>query len=322
MAAMCRTLRHRPPRTFHEACQLMFLVLVASQVEDHGLSNYGRMDQTLWPLYEADLAAGRPTPQRALELISMMYIQLNRLVPPTLALAVIVGGLTGDGRDATNDLTYICLAARQATRLCYPTVGLAWHDQTPDALMDFAVDMLSTGIGDPAFFNDPVISRGLRAHGVGAADSHNFMNSTCVEIKTVGNSNIWVASRYFNLPAALLEVMAAEAEGTMAPAEDVQELSRRVRAVLTREIRHTADRLAGDAGRRGVRHVIETYLRRGGFELQINVVGAETLRAAQVDPESHRGLIVRVAGYSDYFTNLTAGVQDEVIRRTEHRWCR
>ena len=521
MATMCRVLRRRRPQTFHEACQLMHLVLVASYVEDHGLSNYGRMDQTLRPLYEADLAAGRTTPQRALELISMMYIQLNRLIRPSLALAVIVGGLTGDGRDVTNDLTYICLAAREATQLCYPTVGLAWHERTPDALMDFAVGMLSTGIGDPAFFNDSVISRGLRDHGVRVADSHNFMNSTCVEIKTVGNANIWVASRYFNLPAALLEVMAAEADGHMPPAEDIEALSRRVRAVLTREISATAERLteiwatrarqggfpfasciisdclargldhddggcrynwaevsfvglanladsmiavaelvyerreltlaefyriceadfidceplrrrivnrlpkygndddaadalagrwarflmdtteaqiagvhrlvpgffcwvmhgrlgaetiatpdgrragtpladgagpaqgrdtagptasvratttwpheqalgglahnlkftpallAGDAGRRGVRHVIETYLRRGGFEVQINVVSAETLRAARADPESHRDLIVRVAGYSDYFTNLTANLQDEVIRRTE-----
>jgi formate C-acetyltransferase len=87
--------------------------------------------------------------------------------------------------------------------------------------------------------------------------------------------------------------------------------------IATPDGRRAATPPADGAGRRGVRHVIETYLRRGGFEVQVNVVGAETLRAAQADPQSHRDLIVRVAGYSDYFTNLTANLQDEVIRRTE-----
>ena len=56
----------------------------------------------------------------------------------------------------------------------------------------------------------------------------------------------------------------------------------------------------------------------GGFELQVNVVSAETLRNAQEHPEENAGLIVRVAGYSDYFTRLSRSLQDEIIVRTEH----
>jgi formate C-acetyltransferase len=52
--------------------------------------------------------------------------------------------------------------------------------------------------------------------------------------------------------------------------------------------------------------------------VQFNVVGADTLRAAQTDPEAHRGLIVRVAGYSDYFLDCGVELQNEIIRRTEH----
>ena len=67
----------------------------------------------------------------------------------------------------------------------------------------------------------------------------------------------------------------------------------------------------------GVAGLVRTYFRLGGHHVQFNVVSAETLRAAQRDPESHRDLIVRVAGYSDYFCNLSRALQDEIITRTE-----
>jgi formate C-acetyltransferase len=56
-----------------------------------------------------------------------------------------------------------------------------------------------------------------------------------------------------------------------------------------------------------------------GHHIQFNVVTADTLRAAQKQPDKYRDLIVRVAGYSDYFCNLTRGLQDEIIARTEHQ---
>ena len=52
--------------------------------------------------------------------------------------------------------------------------------------------------------------------------------------------------------------------------------------------------------------------------MQFNVVTANLLREAKADPASHRDLIVRVAGYSDYFCDLSEALQDEIIRRTEH----
>lgn len=64
--------------------------------------------------------------------------------------------------------------------------------------------------------------------------------------------------------------------------------------------------------------LVKTYLQRGGFELQINVVDKETLLAAQKDPESYRDLIVRIGGYSDYFVKLSPEMQAEVLLRTEH----
>ena len=60
-----------------------------------------------------------------------------------------------------------------------------------------------------------------------------------------------------------------------------------------------------------------TYMELGGQQLQINVVNAETLRDAQAYPEQYADLIVRVAGFSAYFTQLGAKVQEEIISRTE-----
>ena len=64
--------------------------------------------------------------------------------------------------------------------------------------------------------------------------------------------------------------------------------------------------------------IVRTYMRRGGFELQVNVVNRERLLDAQKHPELHRDLVVRIGGYSDYFTNLSPQMQQEVLLRTEH----
>jgi formate C-acetyltransferase len=65
--------------------------------------------------------------------------------------------------------------------------------------------------------------------------------------------------------------------------------------------------------------LIRGYFALDGHHLQFNVVTADTLRDAQAHPERHRDLIVRVAGYSDYFCDLTRPLQDEIIARTEHK---
>ena len=62
--------------------------------------------------------------------------------------------------------------------------------------------------------------------------------------------------------------------------------------------------------------IIKTYLQRGGFEMQINVVDNRTLKKAQTSPEEYKDLVVRIGGYSDYFVRLSPQMQEEVILRT------
>jgi pyruvate-formate lyase len=75
--------------------------------------------------------------------------------------------------------------------------------------------------------------------------------------------------------------------------------------------------LEGQGGIDQLAHLVRAYFKLDGHHIQFNVVTADTPRAAQAEPEKHRDLIVRVAGYSDYFCDLTRGLQDEIIERTE-----
>ena len=73
----------------------------------------------------------------------------------------------------------------------------------------------------------------------------------------------------------------------------------------------------GEEGLNAMAHLVRSYFKLDGHHIQFNVVTADTLRDAQAHPERHRDLIVRVAGYSDYFCDLTTGLQNEIIARTE-----
>lgn len=76
--------------------------------------------------------------------------------------------------------------------------------------------------------------------------------------------------------------------------------------------------VAGDAGIGHLAQLVRSYFKMDGHHVQFNIVSADTLRQAQDDPNGHRDLIVRVAGYSDYFCDLSDELQEEIITRTEH----
>lgn len=76
--------------------------------------------------------------------------------------------------------------------------------------------------------------------------------------------------------------------------------------------------LAGEDGLAKMKDLIRAYFKMDGHHIQLNVISAETLKDAQKNPQRYNNLIVRVAGYSDYFNNLDKDLQDEIILRTEH----
>ena len=87
---------------------------------------------------------------------------------------------------------------------------------------------------------------------------------------------------------------------------------------IAANFRFSKSLLASEEGKKAVAGLIREYMRRGGFQIQINVVDQKTLLDARSNPEKYRNLLVRVAGFSAYFVNLSPIVQDEIIRRTEY----
>ena len=76
--------------------------------------------------------------------------------------------------------------------------------------------------------------------------------------------------------------------------------------------------LRGVAGSKKLLSLIKSYFDLGGFQIQFNVVDSDMLRRAQENPQAHRDLIVRVAGFSAFFVELGKPEQDQIIARTEH----
>ena len=79
------------------------------------------------------------------------------------------------------------------------------------------------------------------------------------------------------------------------------------------------DLFTTEEGQKKLKDLIRSYFSMNGHHIQFNVISADTLRKAQKEPEKYSDLIVRVAGYSDYFNDLGKDLQDEIIRRTEHK---
>ncbi len=113
-------------------------------------------------------------------------------------------------------------------------------------------------------------------------------------------------------------VQGADRNGPTAAARSVAKMDHvRTGGTLLNQ-KFTPQVLANDEGLDKLVSLVRGYFKLDGHHIQFNVVDAETLKAAQANPEQYRSLIVRVAGYSDYFCDLSRTLQDEIIARTEH----
>jgi formate C-acetyltransferase len=93
---------------------------------------------------------------------------------------------------------------------------------------------------------------------------------------------------------------------------------RRTRNGVNLNARFDCHAVRGRTGRTAFQHLLATYFRRGGMQIQTNVLAAAVLREARDHPERHPHLLVRISGYCAYFSDLTPEMQDEIIRRSEH----
>ena len=120
------------------------------------------------------------------------------------------------------------------------------------------------------------------------------------------------------LSEGISPVQGSDRLGPTAVLQSAAKMDHRMTGGTLLNMKLTPALLAGDEGIEDIARLVRGYFRLGGHHVQFNVVDADTLRAARNEPEQWRDLIVRVAGYSDYFCDLSAALQEEIIERTEH----
>ncbi len=203
-AAMIEPLATDPPRTFHEALLLVWLTHIAFVSEGRCHNALGRIDQYLYPFYRDDLAAGRLTREGALDLLCHLWAKIHELGEVT---NLCIGGLTPEGTDGTNELSFLCLEATQWVRSPHANLSARFHDGTPDAFHRACFECIRTGVGFPAIFNDHVLIPGLVEIGIPPAIARDHCMVGCIETMLAGRQPPWSDSR-FNTPQFLLKAMA------------------------------------------------------------------------------------------------------------------
>ena len=202
IARVCRRVPENPAGTFHEAVQSFYFIHLLSQIESGGNSiSLGRIDQVLRPYYDADKAAGRVTPERAKELLSLLFLKTNEIwnvleeafIPGgegtegKTTQNVTVGGLDAQGEDATCELSYIGLDAYADIRTVQPNFGVRLSGKAPDDFFRRAVEYARDGVL-LHFFNDDAIVPSLTDAGHTLQDARDYGVVGCLEPNAQGKS--------------------------------------------------------------------------------------------------------------------------------------
>jgi pyruvate formate-lyase/glycerol dehydratase family glycyl radical enzyme len=200
IAEVCERVPAGPARTLREAIQSLWFAHILTCTEDQiNANSIGRIDQILWPYYEADLAAGRLDEAGALELLKHLWLKLWRGYD---VQQMQVGGLTPEGEDATNPISYLALQATEELGLVR-CLSVRVHRQTPRPLLDRAVDLVSKGGGVPFFFNDEAIIPALQDKGIPLEDARSYAIIGCVEVTIPGRTTPHAVSHNTNLAKCL-----------------------------------------------------------------------------------------------------------------------
>lgn len=212
IAEICSRVPENGAEGFQEACQAFWFVQQLLQLESSGHSiSPGRFDQYMYPYYEKDINSGKLTKEYAQELLDCIWVKLNDLNKCRDAVSaegfagyslfqnLIVGGQTIDGRDATNDLSFMCINASKHVFLPQPSLSIrVWNGSSQELLLH-AADLTRTGIGLPAYYNDEIIIPALINRGLSLDDARDYNIIGCVEPQKAGKTEGWHDAAFFNM---------------------------------------------------------------------------------------------------------------------------
>ena len=185
-----------PAQSFHEAVQSVWLVhMIESNICGARDFALGRLDQYLYPYYQADVEKGVLTEERALEIAESLFIKMNEIIGycmykhnPKRSLCnhsvqyVYLSGHDEQGNDATNPLSTILLNAHAELKLQQPTLYIHYNEDIDPAFFAHAVEVVKEGRGDPAFYNDRIVIDALLNLGIPLEDARNFSHFGCNNI--------------------------------------------------------------------------------------------------------------------------------------------
>ena len=179
--------------TLHEALQSLRILHYAMWCEGEYHCGLGRIDQYLFPYYEADVKAGRLTEETALEEMEEFFIACNRDSDLYIGVqqgdngqSVMLGGVTREGKPAFNDLSRLCLKACGELKLVDPKINLRVDKSTPLGVYELGTELTAKGLGFPQYANDDVVIPALQRWGYQLEDARDYSVAACWEFLIPG----------------------------------------------------------------------------------------------------------------------------------------
>ncbi len=204
LAGICDRVPENPVQTTHEAIQCFFFIhLIVGFIELPSVGCGVRLDQIVYPYYKKDLDQGRVTREEAINLIESLWIKFEEMGfihPPRLfgsaggGLAwqnITLGGLDKEGKDASNEISYLILEAITELHSVQPPLCFRYNDKTPRALALKAIDSIRSGVAQPAFFNDKMMIPYLLEKGIPLEDARDYAISNCMSWIIPGKSMVY-----------------------------------------------------------------------------------------------------------------------------------
>lgn len=218
IAEICAWVPENPARTFHEAVQSQWFTQMFSRIDQKTgtiISN-GRMDQYLYPYFRKDMDAGLITEEGATELLECMWVAMAQFIDLYISPcggvinegyahweAVTIGGQTRDGRDATNDLTYIFLRSKREFPLNYPDLAARIHARAPERYLYEVAETIKEGSGFPKLINDEEVIPLHLAKGATFEEIYDYAVSGCTEARMPNRDTYTSGCAYINYATAL-----------------------------------------------------------------------------------------------------------------------
>lgn len=211
IAQICERVPAEPARNLHEALQSIFLLQVMLYWESpRSMSQTpGRIDQYLYQYYKNDMDTGTINPELAQELFDCYFIKLSHV---SYGSHISVGGYRPDGRDGTNELSYVLIESMKRVRLVEPFFSILVHRRTPERLLMRAAELSAMCTGHPVYLNSDTLTTMMLARGTAGGPCITLQQARkatpvgCYEPVIPGEDSGYMFSGFFNM-AAVMELV-------------------------------------------------------------------------------------------------------------------